>query len=128
MVNNMSVDRAGALHRAVGVYAAVSLATVAALAVMAATAPRLATPEAWGHGAIAGVFAILLVLRARAARKSSARGLGAVAVIAGVLTAVNLVEAAIPGAFPSWMRVEMLAVAALTLLIAALAIRARRAR
>jgi hypothetical protein len=127
MVNNVAAVRLGAMHRAVGAYAAVAFGTLAALAVMAAVAPHLATSEAWSHAAIVGVFAILLAMRARAARGGSASGLRAVIVIAGVLTAANLAEAAIPGLFPSWMRVEMLAVAALTLLVLVLAARARRA-
>jgi hypothetical protein len=127
MVNNIAAVRLGAMHRAVGAYATVAFGTLAALAVMAAVAPRLATSEAWGHAVIVGVFAILLVMRARAARDGSASGLRAVIVIAGVLTAANLAEAVIPGLFPAWMRVEMLAVAALTLLVLVLAARARRA-
>ena len=127
MVNSISAVRVGALHRAVGAYATVALGTLAALAVMAVVAPRLATSEAWEHAVIVGVFALLLVMRSRAARGGSAAGLRAVVVIAGILTAANLVEAAIPGLFPSWMRVEMLAVAALTLLVMVLAVNARRA-
>ncbi|GAA2158798.1 MULTISPECIES: hypothetical protein [Glycomyces] len=127
MVNSISAVRVGAMHRAVGAYATVALGTLAALAVMSVVAPRLATSEAWGHAVIVGVFALLLVMRSRAARGGSAAGLRAVVVIAGILTAANLVEAAIPGLFPSWMRVEMLAVAALTLLVMVLAVKARRA-
>jgi hypothetical protein len=74
------------------------------------------------------VFAIVLALRGRAARTGSAAGLRAVTVIGGVLLVVNLVEAALPGAFPPWMRVEMLAIAAMMLVLVVVAVRARSKR
>ncbi|MFF9347676.1 hypothetical protein [Streptomyces sp. NPDC014734] len=107
---------------------AVALGTPAALAVMAATAPRLATSEAWGHAVIVAVFAIVLPLRTRAALRGSASGLRALTVIGCVLLVVNLVEAALPGVFPPWMRVEMLAIAAMMLILAVLSVRVGRSR
>ena len=109
----------------VGAYVVVALGTVVALAVMAAAAPALATDEAWGHAVVVAVFAVLLPLRLLAARRGSRRALTAVTVIAGVLVVVNVVEAALPGVFPAWMRVEMVAVAALMVALAALCVRAR---
>jgi hypothetical protein len=101
-------------------YVCVMVATVVALGVLSAVAPDLATDDAWGHAVIVVVFAILLPLRMRAARKGSARAVRAVAVIAGVLLAVNVVEAALPGAFPVWMRVQMVVVAVLMAVLLAL--------
>lgn len=110
----------------VGTYVVVVLGTVVALAVMARSAPSLATSEAWGHAVVVAVFAIVLPLRARAALKGSASGLRALTIIGSVLAVVNLVEAALPGAFPAWMRVEMLVIAVLMLALVVLSVQARR--
>jgi hypothetical protein len=114
------------VKRLVGAYVAVTLGTLVALAVMAGAAPSLATSEAWGHAVIVAVFAIVLLMRTRAALKGSRAGLRAVTVIGCVLLVVNLVEAVLPGAFPLWMRVEMLFIAAMMLALATLAVRAHR--
>jgi len=90
----------------VGSYAVIVLGTVVALAVLTGVAPRWAPPEAWGHAVVVAVFAALLPLRWRAARRGSARARRAVRIIAAVLLVVNLVEAFVP-AFPLWMRVQM---------------------
>ena len=102
----------------VRVYVALTVSTLVALGVMSALAPRLATHEAWGHAVIVAIFAILLRLRMRAARRGRGPALRAVMIIAGALFAVNVVEAALPHAFPAWMRIEM----AVTALIMALLI------
>lgn len=128
MVTNASVDGLGAVRRVVAAYVVVALGTVPALAVLSMVAPNLATSEAWGHAVIVGVLAIVLAVRVRAARKGSVAGLRAVTIIGCVLMVVNLVEAALPGVFPSWMRVEMLAIAAMMLVLVVLAVRARRVR
>ncbi|WNV84679.1 hypothetical protein [Umezawaea sp. Da 62-37] len=112
---------------ALGTVAALVVLSVAALVVLSVAAPRLATDEAWGHALIVGAFSILLVFRARSARRGSAGGLRAITVIGCVLLVVNLVEAALPGVFPPWMRIEMVAIAALMLALVLLALRARRA-
>lgn len=110
----------------VGVYMVVALGTVLALIVMASTAPALATDEAWGHAVVVAAFAVLLPVRLRAARSGSRRALRVVAIIAAILVVVNALEAALPGVFPTWMRLEMVAIAALMLLVAYLAVRAGR--
>ena len=94
-------------------YVALTVATVVALIVMSAVAPHLATDEAWGHALIVFVFVILLPLRMRAARKGSARALRAVTIMSAAVLVVNAVEAALPHAFPGWMRVEMVMIAVL---------------
>ncbi|MFF2921775.1 hypothetical protein ACFVTP_05050 [Streptomyces celluloflavus] len=114
------------VKRLVGAYLAVTLGTLVALVVMAGAAPALATSEAWGHAVIVGVFAVVLLLRTRTALKGSRTGLRAVAVIGCVLLVVNLVEAVLPGAFPAWMRVEMLFIAAMMAALAAASFRAHR--
>ncbi|WP_406146413.1 hypothetical protein [Streptomyces sp. NBC_01012] len=123
----MSPSLTGA-KRLVAGYVVVVLGTLAALAVLAVVTPRLATSEAWGHTVIVAVFAVVLPLRTRAALRGSPSGLRALTVIGCVLLVVNLVEAALPGAFPVWMRVEMLVIAAMMLALAVLSARAQRSR
>lgn len=103
----------GVLGALVTGYVVIALATVAALAIMSSAAPALATSEAWGHAVIVAVFAIVLLLRWRSARAGDAKAWRAVGVIAAVLLVVNAVEAALPGVFPVWMRVEMAVIAVL---------------
>lgn len=117
------LDRATALVRG---YVVVAAATVVALAIMSATGSHLATSDAWIHAVIVAAFAVLLPLRLRAARRGSEGALRAVGIITGVLLAVNLVEAAIPHLFPVWMRIEMLAIAALMTAVLISVVRARR--
>ncbi|WP_345005589.1 hypothetical protein [Streptosporangium album] len=116
------------MKRLVAAYVVVALGTLVALAVLAVAAPHLATSEAWGHAVIVAVFAIVLPVRTRAALKGSPSGLRALTIIGCVLLVVNLVEAALPGVFPAWMRVEMLVIAAMMLTLAILSIRVRRNR
>ncbi|MFI0263146.1 hypothetical protein ACH4OW_29445 [Streptomyces sp. NPDC017056] len=114
------------VKRLVNAYVAVCLGTLVALAALTMVAPSLATDEAWGHAVVVAVFAIVLLLRTRAALKGSRAGFRAVTVIGCVLLVVNLVEAVLPGVFPSWMRVEMLIIAAMMLTLVAHSVRARR--
>ncbi|MFJ4434640.1 hypothetical protein [Streptomyces sp. NPDC088923] len=101
----------GAVSVLVGVYAAAMVGTIVVLAVMASMAPEEATDEAWGHALIVMFFAILLLVRLRSARSGSTRAVRALGIIATAVLVVNLVEAALPGVFPGWMRVEMMAIA-----------------
>ena len=114
---------AGALA---GSYVALSAATLIAVIAFSVSVPRLATPEAWGHAVIVAVLAVLLPLRLRAARHGSRTGLNAAFVIALVLVAINGVEAALPGVFPGWMRIEMMLVALIMLGLSIVLARARR--
>lgn len=116
----------GAAPAVAGVYVVISLATLAAVAVLSAAAPHLATSEAWGHAVIVAGFAVLLPLRLRAARRGSVRALRASLVIAVVVLVVNVVEAALPGTFPVWMRIDMVVVAGTMLLLTLVLARARR--
>ncbi|TDD88899.1 hypothetical protein E1293_05750 [Actinomadura darangshiensis] len=126
MVNKSEVRTAhplGAVSVLVSVYVVGMVGTVAALAIMASTAPGQATDEAWGHAVIVTVLAVVLLLRLRSARAGSAGAVRALAIIAAVLLVVNLVEAALPGVFPGWMRVEMVGIA---ILMAALLVLVRQ--
>ncbi|MEJ3653255.1 hypothetical protein WEH80_18590 [Actinomycetes bacterium KLBMP 9759] len=109
------------------VYAVAAFGTVIALGVLSSTAPALATQEAWGHAIIVAVFAVVLLLRVRSARSGNARATRAVGIIATVLIVVNVVEAALPGVFPPWMRVAMLLTALLLLALLVVLVVPRRA-
>jgi len=98
-------------------YVGLTFATLVAMVIMTITAPQLATNAAWGHQVIVAVFAVVLPLRIRAARRGNQRAVRAVAIIAVVVGVVNLVEALLP-AFPAWMRIVMIVV---VLIMAALA-------
>ena len=123
MVNKARNHPLGVVSVLVGVYVAAMVVTVAALAVLASTAPGQATQEAWGHAVVVTVLGFVLVLRLRSARAGSTRATKALGVVAAVLLVVNLVEAALPGVFPTWMRLEMVAIA---LLMSALLVLVRR--
>jgi hypothetical protein len=113
MVNNSFISLSSrderSLTRLVGTYVVLTVMTLAVLALLSLTAPREATAEAWTHAVIVAAFAVVLPLRLRAALGGNPRALRAVGIIAGVLFTVNVVEAIIPGLFPVWMRIEMLA-------------------
>jgi hypothetical protein len=109
---------------AVRLYVVVTAATVLALAVMAVAAPHLATNHALGRAIVVAVFAVVLPLRLRAAIAGRRSGLRAVGLISATLFVVIVVEALIPGYFPTWMRVQMLGVVALMAVIVLLVTRA----
>jgi hypothetical protein len=116
MVNNSRIDT---LHRLVTTYVVLVAATLVALVVLSLADSDQATSEAWVHAVIVAVFAVLLPVRLRAG------ALGPVAIIAGVLAVVNLVEAVLPGIFPVWMRVEMVVFFVLMAVTSATAARSR---
>lgn len=110
----------------IAVYVGAAVATVGVLVALTVLAPAQATNEAWGHAVVVAVFAALLHVRWRAAKRGNARARTATGVIAAVLVVVNIVESAVPGFFPPWMRVEMLALAALMVAVALLILGRRR--
>ena len=109
--NDHGRDRLRTMALAVGAHVAIVVGTVAALGVLSATVPGLASRVSGTHAVIVAAFAVVLSLRMRAARAGSSRALLAVGIIAAVLLLVNVIEAAIPGLFPLWMRVEMIGIA-----------------
>jgi hypothetical protein len=128
MVNTASDARARGLLSVevlVAIYVASVVATIVALAILTAIDPAQATSEAWGHAIVVAIFAIVLPLRLRAAQAGSHRAHTVVGVIAVALIAVNVMEAVIPGFVPLWMRIEMIATAALMAVVAALIFRKR---
>lgn len=128
MVNSPALTRTSIspwTARLVILYVAVVAATIMTLGILSPLAPAQATAEAWGHVLIVSVFAVLLPLRLRAARRGSSRAYAAVGIIAIALLIVNVVEALIPGFLPIWMRIEMVGIAALMAVIVVLVWRNR---
>jgi hypothetical protein len=121
MINTSSLKPIAVIVR---LYVAIVAATLLALAIMTLAAPHLATNHAWDHAIIVAAFAVLLPLRLRAAQAGRRSGLRAVGLISATLFVVNVVEALIPGFVPVWMRLQMLAVAALMAVIVLLVARA----
>lgn len=109
MVNTVSLPRT--VTPLVTTYVVLALGTLVVLGVLSSVAPSQAGPDAWVHAVVVAVFAVVLPLRLRAARRGSRRAEVALLVIAGVLAAANFVEAVVPGLFPDWMRAEMLGIA-----------------
>jgi len=127
VVSNSSIE-AGELRSLttlVRTYVSIVFAALVALVALSASLPRLATSDAWVHEVIVTVFAVVLLLRLRAARAGRADALRAVGVIAAVLAVANVVEALIPGLFPMWMRIEMVVIAALMAVVVTLVVRKR---
>lgn len=114
--------------RLVWCYVVIVLGTLGVLAVLSSRSAPQATSEAWGHAIVVTVFAVLLPVRTRAARRGRPGALRAVGIIAGVIAVVNLVEAAVPHVFPGWMRVEMVAIAVLMLAILVSVVHGHRTR
>jgi lysylphosphatidylglycerol synthetase-like protein (DUF2156 family) len=120
--------QAGPVPKLVGLYLAVSVVTLVVLGLLSAVGSKEATSSAWVHAVIVAFFAVLLGMRMRAARQGSRRASVVVLIIATILFVANIIEAAAPGAFPTWMRFEMAAIAALMggLIITSIPVRAWR--
>ena len=97
----------------VGLYLAISIVTLVVLGLLSALGSKEATASAWVHAVIVSLFAVLLEMRMRASLRGSRRASVAIPIIATVLLVANIIEAAAPGAFPGWMRFEMVAIAVL---------------
>jgi hypothetical protein len=106
-------------------YVGIVFGTLVALVALSASAPHLATSDAWVQEVIVAVFAVVLLLRVRAARAGIPSALRAVGIIAAVLAVVNLVEALIPDLFPVWIRMEMVVIVALMAVVVTLVVRKR---
>ncbi len=108
-----STHQAGLVPTLIGLYLAISVATLVVLGLLSAVGSKEAASSAWAHAVIVPFSAVLLEIRMRAARRGSRRASVAVLIIATVLLVANIIEAAAPGSFPTWMRFEMVAIAAL---------------
>lgn len=107
------------------VYLWIALATIIVLVVFSLIHSQDAPANAWVHAVIVAVFAALLPMRLRSARKGSIAALRAVGLIAATLFLVNVIEALLPDFVPVWMRWEMWGIAALMLGVIALVVRER---
>jgi CDP-diglyceride synthetase len=83
----------------------------------------LVTEDAWVHGVILLVFAVVLVRVATRAASGDRRAYLRLRIIGFVVPAASVVEALIPGLFPGWMRVEQLVYGVWLLAVVALASR-----
>ena len=126
MVNTYTLPRS--VTPLITTYVVIALGTLAALGALSASAPDQAGQDAWVHAVIVAGLAAVLWLRVRAARRGSRRAQTAVVVIAAVLAIANLVEAGLRDLFPDWMRLEMLAIAALMLAVLVLCATGTRRR
>lgn len=107
------------------IYLVVAVGTVAALGALSVTAPRQAPRDAWVHAVVVAVFAGLLPIRLRAARRGSTAPVRTVGLIASALFLADVVEAALPDFVPVWMRIEMVAVAGMMAAVVGLVIHER---
>jgi hypothetical protein len=126
MVNPAALPRS--VTPLVATYVVLALGTLVLLGTLSAVAPAQAGQDAWVHAVVVAALACVLPLRLRAARHGSRRAEVAVVAIAGVLAVANVVEAALPGLFPGWMRIEMLAIAALMVAVVVLCVASVRRR
>ncbi len=99
-----------------------ALATLVTLAVLLWNRhdPTIATREAWTHALIVCAFAAVLLTVVRRAATGARGAVRRLRIISVVLPVVSLLEAVIPGLFPTWMRLEQLLYAALLLAVALL--------
>lgn len=109
----------------VRVYVVIAVVTVVALAILSAVAPDQAPRDAWVHAIIVVVFAAVLPLRLRSAKRGSVMAVRAVGIIAAVLFLANVIEALLPNFAPGWMRVEMIVIALVMLGIVGSVVRER---
>ncbi len=105
-------------------YFAATIATIGFL-VWASDDPSLVTTEAWVHGVILLLSAGVLLRVTRQAGTGSAQAYLRLRIIAVLIPIASLTEAAIPGLFPAWMRIEQAGYGAWLLLILALSLTPR---
>lgn len=89
----------------VGCYVAISLAAVGVLAVLHDHA-SVATEDAWIHGVIVAVTAVLMMTFAVRTTKGNASAYRRLRIGTGAMLAAIVVISAIPGDFPAWMKLE----------------------
>ncbi len=105
-------------------YFAATVATIGFL-VWARDDRALVTTEAWVHGVILLLSAGVLLWMTRQAAAGSAQAYLRLRIIATLLAVASFAEAAIPGLFPGWMRIEQAGYGAWLLLILAVSLAPR---
>jgi hypothetical protein len=88
-----------------GIYLAATVVTLGFLAWKNGD-PALVTADAWVHEIILLVFAVVLVRVAQRAQAGNRRAHLRLLIVGSVVPVASLVEALIPGLFPTWMRIE----------------------
>lgn len=94
-------------------YSFLAVLTVILLGIFSVTKSQLATKDAWVHAIIVVVFAVVVPVRANAARNGNRSALRATGIIASVLFLVNIIEGLVPNFMPMWIRADMFVVATL---------------
>lgn len=89
----------------VGGYIAISLGAVIALYIMRSDA-QFATKEAWVHGIIIAITAIVMGILTRLAAKGNAKSYLRLRITTIILFIAIIVTTAIPNDFPLWMKGE----------------------
>ena len=113
------MERIGTIRGLVLLYLVATVATLVVMGVQhdAATV----TQEAWVHGVIVLVFAVVLTGVAARVAAGSRAALVRLRVIGVVVPVVSIVLAVLPGVLPGWMRVEQAVYGALLAIVAVLA-------
>jgi hypothetical protein len=94
-----------AIRVLVSCYLAISLAAVVVLAVLH-DHPSAATQDAWVHGIIVAVTAVLMMTFALRTTGGNASAYRRLRIASGVMLAAIVVITVIPGDFPLWMKLE----------------------
>lgn len=94
-----------AITALVGSYLAISIAAVVVLAVLHSHT-AVATKDAWVHGIIVAVTAVLMMTYALRTTKGKAPAYRRLRIASGVMLATIIVITLIPGDFPAWMKFE----------------------
>jgi len=92
----------------VGGYIAISFGAIVALYIMR-TNTQFASKEAWVHGIIIAVTAIIMGILTRLTTKGNARSYLRLRITTFILLIAIIVTTAIPDDFPLWMKVEQVA-------------------
>jgi len=94
-----------AIQALVGCYLAVSLATIGVLALYR-NHPAVATQNAWVHAIIVACTASLMALFAGRTASGQAQAYLRLRIASAVMLVAIVIISAVPGDFPSWMKLE----------------------
>ncbi|MBB4689238.1 hypothetical protein [Amycolatopsis jiangsuensis] len=116
----------GTAKSLVVVYTVISVLTLAAI-VLLRNHPDLVTDAVWIRGGIVAVTAFLMLSFAVGAGKGNPRALLRLRIVSAIMVVVIAVIVALPGGFPTWMKIEQ-AVCGVVLLGVVLLINGRKVR
>ena len=110
----------GTVRSLVLCYLVLSVATLAAIVLMRNN-PALVTDAVWVRGTIVAVTAFLMLSFASGAAKGNPRALLRLRIVSAIMVVVIAVIIALPGGFPTWMKIEQAVCGVLLLGVVALA-------